>query len=288
MAAVDQFCTRGCLAEAVDFSTNQQLRTLHELTNVFGISIATARHLYSAGVRSVDDALRKQEQGTVSLAADTLQALQLHSELREPVTVQDGIELFKRIKLIASHELECKLHFKLCGGFRRGEPTGHDLDILYTHADETRTDSVSKQLLEALDSQGLLLSRLRVQHDTLGYKEQRYFQHTKSPPVHYEYAHDTMLTICKTCNGQAIRVDFVGVRQAAEMPFATLAWSGSILFQRELRQYATDCRGWIFSAHGLFDCATFRRVPFEPACKTEHDVFKVLGLKYIAPFERCC
>lgn len=287
-SAIEQFCSTGQLSEVLEFETSPRLRVLAELTSVFGISVAFARSLYDQGVKSTEDALHKHDNGSMHMSTDTLRALRWHSHLREPVTVYDGIALFERVRSVASSKLHCKLRLKLCGGFRRGEPIGHDLDILYTHEDEARTDSISHQLLEALETDGVLIQALRAQQDALGHREQRYYQTANNHCGIYEYAHDTVLAVCKTSTGKAIRVDFVGIRQASEMPFATLAWSGSILFQRDLRQYASERHGWIFSAHGIFDAITGKRVTFKPLCRTEHDVFRVLGLKYVAPFERCC
>ncbi|XP_035109156.2 DNA-directed DNA/RNA polymerase mu isoform X5 [Callithrix jacchus] len=80
---------------------------------------------------------------------------------------------------------------------------------------------------------------------------------------------------------KAVRVDLVVV-PISQFPFALLGWTGSKLFQRELRRFSRKEKGLWLNSHGLFD----------PEQKTflhaasEEDIFRHLGLEYLPPEQR--
>ncbi|XP_033049878.1 DNA-directed DNA/RNA polymerase mu isoform X6 [Trachypithecus francoisi] len=80
---------------------------------------------------------------------------------------------------------------------------------------------------------------------------------------------------------KAVRVDLV-VAPISQFPFALLGWTGSKLFQRELRRFSRKEKGLWLNSHGLFDPEqkTFFHVT------SEEDVFRHLGLEYLPPEQR--
>lgn len=155
--------------------------------------------------------------------------------------------------------------------------------------------SLATLLVDALKAAGILVENLRGHSDKPGFRALRYQQVSPKPSqAQHEFAHDVVLTTCRlpaqgaASAGKVVRVDFVGVRKRDEWPFATLSWSGSTLFQRELRRWCKDEFNWIINAHGLFDFDTRKEVECSTACRTEHDIFNAIGVPYLAPYERCC
>jgi DNA polymerase/3'-5' exonuclease PolX len=284
-AAVDQFFIHGTIPELDDFSTNHQLKAMRELTGVYGISVSTARRLCEVGVRSIEDAHVIFARKEVVPSPGVLEALQHQIGLAHPVRIAEARNFVDRIETLANNLLDVNLRFKLCGGFRRGEKLGHDIDVLYCRRDSSRA-SVLHQLLALLKSEHLLVATLRVHANASGNQELSFKNMTKTKS-RFPYSHDLLLTICRTDTNKPVRVDFVGVRDRVEFPFATLAWSGSTLFQRDLRAYAEKECGWIFNQHGLFNAETGERVALSPVPSSEHDVFHALRLAYRPPFERC-
>lgn len=286
LTAIDQYCKTGSIQELGEFKTSSQLRKMLDLTSAYGTSVRTARQILD-----VDATMPHSEASAVALNSRTVLDSEVRTiyndvDWRTPVTSDEARQVAETVRLLVQSRLSCRLRVQVCGGFRRGMPSGHDVDIVYCHCDISRRDSVMDDVLRVLEDDGLVVKRLRGQTNTLRHREIRF--NTTAPVCDYEHAHDLMLTIGRTSSGKAIRLDLVGVLDASEFAFATLAWSGTTLFQRELRRYATDAHGWVFSQHGLFDAATGKRVALNHPVQSEHDIFAALGLPYRPPFERCC
>eukprot|EP00173_Palmaria_palmata_P002439 Plantae.Rhodophyta-Palmaria_palmata.ctg2574.p1 GENE.Plantae.Rhodophyta-Palmaria_palmata.ctg2574~~Plantae.Rhodophyta-Palmaria_palmata.ctg2574.p1 ORF type:complete len:545 (-),score=86.42 Plantae.Rhodophyta-Palmaria_palmata.ctg2574:441-2075(-) len=291
---VQGYLVSGRVVELDEFeNADGELATVERLSKVHGISIARARKLFHAGVRSVEDAVEYFRTNEQRWAVETLKSL----PASVTISRADAVRLVAEISAFASREMpDVHLEFKLGGGFRRGNEVGHDADILFCHRHRGIESSVMGELVTGLLKSGLIVEVLRGQIDKPGSGEIRYAHHQEpggSGHIDYPFAHDVQITTCNVrspMDGRVrqVRVDFVGVRRREEWPFATLCWSGSTLFLRELFRRTDELHGWKINAHGIFGRESRRRVPFEIECRTEHDVFAVLGLSYLPPFERCC
>lgn len=166
------------------------------------------------------------------------------------------------------------------------------VDLLYCVEDPGGlTGEVCEDFRRGLQDEGIVVKVLNGEKGP-GRREVRFQQHQRPGNVvsEYENAHDTLMALveipCTSSpeNMKRVRVDFVGVHSAAEWPFATLAWSGSTMFQRELRRYAKYRLGMIFNSHGLFYESNGARVELKPPCRSEHDIFEAMMLNYLAPY----
>ena len=82
--------------------------------------------------------------------------------------------------------------------------------------------------------------------------------------------------------GKARRLDLL-MTPDEEYAYAILYFTGSDRFNVAFRQYALD-KGYTLNEHKL---TTFREgVSQPPYMKTEKDIFKFLGLRYIEPSKR--
>nr|XP_008260032.1 DNA-directed DNA/RNA polymerase mu isoform X4 [Oryctolagus cuniculus] len=80
---------------------------------------------------------------------------------------------------------------------------------------------------------------------------------------------------------KAVRVDLV-VAPSSQFPFALLGWTGSELFERELRRFSRKEKGLWLSSHGLFDPEQGTFI----SAASEEDIFRRLGLRYLPPEQR--
>ncbi|XP_042251437.1 DNA-directed DNA/RNA polymerase mu isoform X1 [Thunnus maccoyii] len=80
---------------------------------------------------------------------------------------------------------------------------------------------------------------------------------------------------------RAVRVDLV-VSPISQFGFALLGWTGSKLFERELRRWAGHERAMSLSSHALYDNKQSRYL----RVMTEEEIFAHLGLEYVPPSER--
>ncbi|XP_074545763.1 DNA-directed DNA/RNA polymerase mu [Halichoeres trimaculatus] len=80
---------------------------------------------------------------------------------------------------------------------------------------------------------------------------------------------------------RAVRVDLV-VSPISQFAFALLGWTGSKLFERELRRWAGHEKSMSLSSHALFDSkqGCYLRAT------SEEEIFTHLGLEFIPPSER--
>lgn len=292
--AVQVFLAHGRILELDEFEDrDSELAAVDRLSQVHGISIAVARKLFLAGVRTVEGAAEYyRESGSPKAPVGTLASLEFAPGR---ITRVEAGRILEEVAGVASKALpQHALIFRLGGGFRRGNESGHDADILFCHEDRRAVKSVMSELVSALESAGLIASVLRGQVDKAGSSEIRYAQHkdpASSGHMDYPHAHDVQLTIYKLASPAGVkhvRVDFVGVRRREEWPFALLAWSGSTLFQRELHRWCDAKFDWNLNSHGLFCRSSNRPVVLKTEIRTEHDIFSALGLSYLPPFERCC
>lgn len=80
---------------------------------------------------------------------------------------------------------------------------------------------------------------------------------------------------------RAVRVDLV-VSPISQFAFALLGWTGSKLFERELRRWAGHEKAMSLSSHALYD----NKQNIYLRATSEEEIFTHLGLEYIQPCER--
>nr|XP_020511783.1 DNA-directed DNA/RNA polymerase mu [Labrus bergylta] len=80
---------------------------------------------------------------------------------------------------------------------------------------------------------------------------------------------------------RAVRVDLV-VSPISQFAFALLGWTGSKLFERELRRWAGHEKSMSLSSHALYDSKQSRYL----RATSEEEIFSHLGLEFIPPSER--
>ncbi|KAK5901059.1 hypothetical protein CgunFtcFv8_025966 [Champsocephalus gunnari] len=80
---------------------------------------------------------------------------------------------------------------------------------------------------------------------------------------------------------RAVRVDLV-VSPISQFAFALLGWTGSKLFERELRRWAGHEKAMSLSSHALYDNTQSKYL----RASSEEEIFAHLGLEYIPPSER--
>ncbi|KAM4677133.1 DNA-directed DNA/RNA polymerase mu isoform 2-T4 [Discoglossus pictus] len=267
-------------------------------TSVFGVGTRTAERWYREGVRSLSDLKRTERK----LTADQRIGLQHYTDLQQPVTREeaDGVEC---LVTSALQSFVPDIQVTMTGGFRRGKPQGHDVDFLITHPDEAVLSGLLKKTVSLLENKNLLLYHQMKQrsqaprslpsNNTMDGHETCYavfalpIGQSKSvdlEDVTPKMADTDLITTQKAMatsrKWKAIRVDLV-VAPFSEYPYALLGWTGSKLFERELRRFSYHEKKMSLTSHGLYDT---KRCPL-PAT-SEEEIFAHLGLDYLAPCDR--
>nr|XP_012596957.1 DNA-directed DNA/RNA polymerase mu isoform X2 [Microcebus murinus] len=278
---VQELLEHGACEEVERVRRSERYQTMKLFTQIFGVGVRTADRWYQEGLRTLDD-LREQPQ---RLTQQQKAGLQHHRDLSTPVLRPDVEALQQLVEAAVEQALPGAI-VTLTGGFRRGKLQGHDVDFLITHPEEGQEVGLLPRAMRCLQDQGLVLYH-QYQHSHYG------------DPAQHSHSMDAFeRSFCifrlpqppgasvreapKPCpTWKAVRVDLV-VAPISQFPFALLGWTGSKLFQRELRRFSRKEKGLWLNSHGLFDPE--QKTFFHVA--SEEDIFRHLGLEYLPPEQR--
>lgn len=285
LSAAREYVRTGTICEAGHLETNKRLRALATLTTVYGVGVQTAQHFHDdLGITDIAMLCRRAASQPELFQTPVVSYLK-HVPHLQRADRATALAFRNAVDAAANNAADTlDVRVELCGGFRRGEPEGHDVDLIFCRhgAQRSVTHSIMKQLEARLIERRMLAEVLWESCDKAGGSEPRFGG--ERAIGQYAFAHDVVHAVGEW-GARRFRVDLVGVRDAREMAFAMLAWSGSTAFQRDLR-LAAEQRGWAFNQHGFFERIRGYRVQLSPQPGCEMDVFDALGLPYRAPFER--
>ncbi|KAJ8286391.1 hypothetical protein GJAV_G00038750 [Gymnothorax javanicus] len=116
---------------------SEQYQAMKALTGIFGVGVKTADRWFREGLRTPSDV-----QSSGHKLNHTQQAgLQYYDDLNTPVTKAEA-DAIGQIVEEAVQAVLAGAEITLTGGFRRGKPTGHDVDFLITHPKEGREEGL--------------------------------------------------------------------------------------------------------------------------------------------------
>ncbi|XP_008574081.1 PREDICTED: DNA-directed DNA/RNA polymerase mu isoform X1 [Galeopterus variegatus] len=281
---VQELLEHGVCEEVERVRRSERYQTMKLFTQIFGVGVRTADRWYQEGLRTLDD-LRGQPQ---RLTKQQRAGLQHYRDLSTPIQLPD-VEALQQVVEVAVVQALPGATITLTGSFRRGKSQGHDVDFLITHPEDGREAGLLPSVMCCLQSQGLVLyhqhqhshcgspaKRARHSHTMDAFERSFCIFRLPQPPE------TTVGDPPRPCPAwKAVRVDLVVV-PISQFPFALLGWTGSKLFERELRRFSRKEKGLWLNSHGLFDPE--QKVFFHVT--SEEDIFKLLGLEYLPPEQR--
>ncbi|KIJ45736.1 hypothetical protein M422DRAFT_29810 [Sphaerobolus stellatus SS14] len=273
-------------------SNTPRYQTLKEFTRIHGIGPHTARKLYATGCRTVDDLDRYYgaELGRTEedepVPEDEISGIRVALELRDKLCVpmpRGEVEEIDRVIAQELEEVEPGCLRTIVGGYRRGKEMSNDVDIVYTHPKKGRERNLSRRLVDRLRSLGLATHVLHITSFRSANPNHAPAGAARPDRPHWDTL-DKALIIFRlpatenSPKGLHRRVDLIFA------PFETywtavVGWTGSTLFERDLRLWAKQKMGMKFDSSGI----TRRRDTKQFFPRTEAAVFELLGLEYIDP-----
>ncbi|XP_034565352.1 DNA-directed DNA/RNA polymerase mu isoform X2 [Notolabrus celidotus] len=276
----------GASSEVESTKQSERYKALKVLTGIFGVGVKTADRWIRERILDLQQ-LRDSGQ-TLNRAQQA--GLDHYDDLNQPVSKAEADSISEIVERVVVSVLP-GAQMNLIGGFRRGKQTGHDVDFLITHPEEGREEGLMPKVVSSLEAQGFLLYQKTTRNSYLESKEgpgrpssnmdrfERCFSIFK---LLKKVKHGEMLTEEEQRKGwRAVRVDLV-VSPMSQFAFALLGWTGSKLFERELRRWAGHERSMSLSSHALFDSQQGRYL----RATSEEEIFSHLGLEFIPPSER--
>lgn len=275
----------GASPEVESTKQSERFKALKVLTGIFGVGSKTADRWIRDGIYDLQQ-LRDSGQ-TLNRAQQA--GLDHYDDLQHPVTRAEANTIAEVVQnAVASVSPGAQM--TLTGGFRRGKPSGHDVDFLITHPEEGEEDGLMPKVVSLLESQGFLLYQKTSRNSYLESKD------GPGRPASNMDRFERCLSIFKLLRKEddhgvagapasrrwrAVRVDLV-VSPFSQFAFALLGWTGSKLFERELRRWAGHEKSMSLSSHALYDGKQNKYL----RASSEEEIFQFLGLEFVAPSER--
>ncbi|XP_056285595.1 DNA-directed DNA/RNA polymerase mu isoform X2 [Pseudoliparis swirei] len=279
LRVVKEVLESGASSEVEATKQSERFKALKVLTAIFGVGVKTAERWMREGIHD----LQQLRDSGRTLDRSQRAGLQHYDDLNQPVTRPEA----DAVAAIVEEALAAVLPgatTTLIGGFRRGKLTGHDVDFLLTHPEEGREVGLMTKVVSWLETQGFLLYQKTTRNSYLEAED------GPARPSSNMDRFDRCLSIFKLpveVKGEglnpwrAVRVDLV-VSPISQFAFALLGWTGSKLFERELRRWAGHEKAMSLSSHALYDKTQSRYL----RASSEEEIFAYLGLEYIPPSER--
>ncbi|KAI9751415.1 MAG: hypothetical protein M4579_006080 [Chaenotheca gracillima] len=304
----------GQIQTVLEIQRDKSMQVLRLFYDIWGVGAKTARDFYYANKwHDLDDIV---EQGWNSLNRVQQIGVKFYDEFLEKIP-RSEVDSIANVIIAHARRLTNDGTIEACivGGYRRGKATSGDVDIVLSHRDESQTLGLVQEIVLSLEKEGwithTLLLSLQGSHrnqqplpyhggggDTAGVgfdtldKALVVWQDTDWPTRAADVANAGQDGRVKNPNIHR-RVDII-IAPWRTVGCAIAGWSGGTTFQRDLRRYAKNKKGWKFDSSGVRDRATGRVVDLEgeggPAMtcdEAEKKVFAGLGLKYREPWERC-
>lgn len=255
---IQEIINTGKLHQAEEYGNRDNVRVINDLLKVYGIGPAKARQLVDEhGIVSIEQLNDKKE----LLNEKQLIGLKHWEdfELRIPRTEMDKHNAY--IKTVIA-KIDKSYVAELTGSYRRKLKDSGDIDVLITHPDDKLDHEANFiRIIDLFKKEGYITDIL-----AQGGKK--------------------CLAVCKAKRYKHYRrIDFM-FTQKHEFPFALLYFTGSGDFNVEMRNIALQ-KGYSLSEYGLKCLGGPREGDYVNAnFEKEEDVFKFLGLDYVAPDKR--
>ncbi|KAH8103597.1 Nucleotidyltransferase [Cristinia sonorae] len=205
--------------------------------------------------------------------------------LREDLAVKiprAEVEEMNKVVMEQLDELEPGCVSTIVGGYRRGKSESNDVDIVFTHPDASKVKGLCKRLVDRLYERGMVTHVMHLSN---------FHSHNPLRTTHWDSLEKSLTVFIlppsspyyKENNGHGMRrrLDLIFARPEVYW-CAVVGWSGSIMFQRDLRQWAKDKCGMKFDSSGI--TRRYDSKPFYP--KTEKEIFDLFGLEWVDPTMR--
>jgi len=256
---IKEILETGTLAAAENARELYNIDALDALQNIYGVGPAKATELVKAGIVSISQ-LRDEVKSNPKLLNDKQKiGLKYYEELLERIPRTEMEEHRDILQTLLPDEMS-EYDTEIVGSFRREATNSGDIDVLIRvpfNAD-TKTAKANLELyVKMLEGFGYI-------EEILALGEHK------------------CMAISRMYNGKARRLDLL-MTPDEEYAYSILYFTGSDRFNVAFRQYAID-KGYTLNEHTLTPIKAGVQTP--PYMKTEKDIFKFLGLRYIDPSKR--
>ncbi|EKM53596.1 uncharacterized protein PHACADRAFT_176005 [Phanerochaete carnosa HHB-10118-sp] len=286
------------LSHVGTIANSERFKALSLFSSIYGIGPSTARRLYALGLRTVDDlevyfGVEPEEEESQLVELEHHERFGRASEsglgetwIKIALGLRNDFELMipraevEEMGRVVMDELNIVEHgcvSTIVGGYRRGKPQSNDVDIVFTHPDPTKSKGLCKRFVHHLHKKGMVTHVMHLSG---------FHGHNPLRTTHWDSLEKALTVFILPPSSPFYK----GTRRRMDLIFAqpevywcaVIGWSGSIMFQRDIRQWAKDKKGMKFDSSGI--TRRYDSKPFYP--KTEKEVFDLFGLEWVDPVWR--
>lgn len=259
---IDEILTTGRL-EKVDAGLQEEInrqKIISLFMSVWGIGPKNAKSLYDKGYQTLDDLRGAGPEKEIT--PQVKMGLKYYTHLSERIPRKSIDKIKPRLEKILK-DIDPDAYFYITGSYRRGLKTSGDIDIIIS---SNKPNPLLKEYIRELHIEDILVDDLamgRKKYEGVGVIRK-----------------DKLLEESNIKVDRFIRIDVLSI-PPEELGASLLYFTGGKDFNKMTRQLAKD-KGWTLNEYGIKNNQTGKILKF----KTEKDVFKKLGLKYVPPEER--
>lgn len=306
----------GKLKAVEDIEANEDLKVLRLFYDIWGVGATTAREFYyERGWTELDDIV---EFGWSTLSRVQQIGVKYYEEFLDPIPRPEVEEIGRIVHKHAVKVRDEGVQSLIVGGYRRGKEASGDVDIIVSHPDEEQTLNIVNDIVASLEDEGWVTHTLLLSLNSTSRGQQTLpyrgggaggghgFDSLDKALVVWQDPHWPTKTADLEKDPKAKnpnihrRVDII-VSGWRTVGCAVMGWSGGTTFQRDVRRYAKNVKGWKFDSSGVRSRVNGEVVDLEGwsgyegsigsgKAKTmeeaEERVFEGLGLVYRPPSER--
>ncbi|KAF5018049.1 hypothetical protein F66182_9999 [Fusarium sp. NRRL 66182] len=307
-----QYRETGQLDEVREANADPMIAVLKIFFNIWGVGAVTAREIYAkgecpedtttgptmtpidAGWRDLDDLV---EFGWNTLTRSQQIGVKYYNELLQGIP-QDEVATISSTVLEHARKIDPGFEMVIVGGYRRGKQYSGDVDIVLSHRDESKTLRVISEIVASLEKGHLITHTLTLStHNSERGQRPLLWKGEHSSRSGFDTL-DKALVVWKDPGKQDAphrRVDII-ISPWKTAGCAILGGSGGTTFQRDVRRYCKNVKGFKFDSSGIRRRADGMWMDLEGSSTgdqasdmetAERRVFEGLGLPWRSPEERC-
>jgi DNA polymerase lambda len=269
---VREIVRTGSLQKLQNLKADPKITTLCTFAQVWGAGASTASRWASMGFKTLGDLEAVSDEQIVNRQQRI--GLRYFEDFGTRIPRAE-VELIAEKVRQALDGLLPGCQVVICGSYRRGNQTCGDVDLLVTHENEEKLQSVLRALISNLSDSGFLTDHLAMPSEACS---------SCGQPWSLSY----MGVCCLDDSHRHRRID-IKVYPQQVFAFALLHFTGSEHFCRSIRHLAKK-KGWTLSDLGISKVIRVNKQKVwkgeSSVCLTEQAVFDLLGLAYVAPEQR--
>ncbi|KAK5128036.1 hypothetical protein LTR85_005153 [Meristemomyces frigidus] len=312
-----EWTNTGNIQAVQDIEDDEDLKVLRLFYEIWGVGATTAREFYyDRGWRELDDIV---EFGWSTLSRVQQIGVKYYDEFLDPIPRPEVEEIGRIIHRHAVKVRDEGVQTLIVGGYRRGKEGCGDVDMIVSHPDESQTLNIVNDIVASLEEEGWITHTLLLSLNSTNRGQQTLpFRTSSGAGGHGFDTLDKALVVWQDPNWPTKDADLAANPKAKNpnihrrvdiiistwrtVGCAVAGWSGGTTFQRDLRRYAKNVKGWKFDSSGVRDRGNGECVDLEGffgyegrigtgkakgMVEAERRVFEGMGLVFREPWERC-